>query len=237
MQGFPVDRLPATRSQVAVLVGVLLSAGLHAGALAWWLFRPAPAPLVLGVEQTVTVDLLSPVLPAGEQVQPPPAPQPEPPKPESEPEPLQPEEMAEQHKVVKKPPKKVQPPKPVAKPPVEQAPAAPAAAASAAAPSVAPPAPAPVTAARYDAAYLNNPAPAYPPLSRRLGEQGKVLLRVQVSADGKPLVVEVKKSSGFVRLDEAASKAAAKWRFVPARQGEAAVVSWVEVPIQFSLQE
>lgn len=236
MQGFPVDRSPATRSQLAVLVGVLLSAGLHAGALVWWLSRPAPVPLVLGVEQTVTVDLLTLAPPAGEQVQQPAMavpPPPEPPQPES----LHPDEMAEQHKVVKKPPKKVQPPKPVTKPPVEQAPAAPAPAASAAAPSAAPPAPAPVTAARYDAAYLNNPAPGYPPLSRRLGEQGKVLLRVQVSADGKPLAVEVKKSSGFARLDEAASKAAAEWRFVPARQGETAVASWVEVPIQFSLQE
>ena len=97
-------------------------------------------------------------------------------------------------------------------------------------------APVAVTAARYDAAYLRNPAPAYPPLSRRLNEQGKVLLRVEVSADGQPLTIELKQSSGFVRLDDAARKAVAQWRFVPARQGEAAVVSWVEVPVQFSLK-
>ena len=47
--------------------------------------------------------------------------------------------------------------------------------------------PVPVTAARYDAAYLHNPRPAYPPLSRRLGEEGKVLLRVRVSREGLAL--------------------------------------------------
>lgn len=233
MYGSPGDKFPGYRGQSAVLAGALLSASLHVVALAWWLVRPAPAPLQLGMEQTVTVDLLALAPPAGEQVQ---QPAPEPLAAQPEPEPLKPDEMAERHKVVKRlPVRKSQPPK--LKQPVEQAPAVPAPAASAAVPSSAPPAPAPVTAARYDAAYLNNPAPGYPPLSRRLGEQGKVLLRVQVSAEGKPLAVEVKKSSGFARLDEAASKAAAKWRFVPARQGDAAVVSWVEVPIQFSLQE
>lgn len=235
MHGSHGDKLPGYRGQSAVLAGVLLSAGLHAAALVWWLARPAPAPLQLGMEQAVTVDLLALAPPAGEQVQPP---APEPVAVQPDPEPLKPDEMAEQHKVVKSPPvRKSQPPKPAPKQQVEQATAAPVPTASAAVPSSAPPAPAPVTAARYDAAYLNNPAPGYPPLSRRLGEQGKVLLRVQVSADGKPLAVEVKTSSGFTRLDEAAGKAAAKWRFVPARQGETAVVSWVEVPIQFSLQE
>ena len=35
----------------------------------------------------------------------------------------------------------------------------------------------------FNAAYLHNPAPHYPSVSKRLGEQGRVLLRVQVSAD------------------------------------------------------
>jgi protein TonB len=63
------------------------------------------------------------------------------------------------------------------------------------------------------------------------------LLRVQVSAEGKPLVVEVRQTSGIARLDNAAREAALKWRFVPARQGDQTMASWVEVPIQFSLQK
>src|SRR6185369_5738332 len=48
-----------------------------------------------------------------------------------------------------------------------------------------------------DAAYLQNPKPNYPALSRRLGEEGKVLLKVRVGADGKPLAVDLEKGSNF----------------------------------------
>lgn len=101
----------------------------------------------------------------------------------------------------------------------------------------APPAPAVVTGARFDADYLSNPKPVYPSASRRLGEEGKVVLRVKVSPGGTPLLVEVKQSSGFKRLDEAARAAVEQWRFVPARRGDEAIESWVAVPLVFSLQE
>ncbi|MBI5937151.1 MAG: energy transducer TonB [Betaproteobacteria bacterium] len=90
--------------------------------------------------------------------------------------------------------------------------------------------------ARFDADYLNNPAPAYPSLSRRLREQGRVLLRVYVEPDGTTARVEIKSSSGFERLDSAALNAVREWRFVPARQGSTAVGAWIVVPIAFSLR-
>jgi protein TonB len=89
--------------------------------------------------------------------------------------------------------------------------------------------------ARFDADYLNNPAPAYPMLSRRQGETGKVLLLVQVSAHGTAAQVEIKQGSGFPRLDQAALNAVRQWRFVPARRGDAAVAASVVVPITFRL--
>lgn len=104
-----------------------------------------------------------------------------------------------------------------------------------AAPLISPPAPAPIVAARFDADYLQNPRPAYPPMSRRLGEQGKVVLRVRVSSQGSPLSVEIKESSGFPRLDEAARNAVERWRFVPARQGAEAIEASVLVPLNFTL--
>ena len=94
----------------------------------------------------------------------------------------------------------------------------------------------PVSAARYDLASLNNPAPAYPPLSRRFREEGKVMLRVRVSAEGQPLAVALAQSSGHPRLDEAARKTVLGWRFVPARRGEQPVAAWVRVPIIFQLR-
>jgi protein TonB len=90
--------------------------------------------------------------------------------------------------------------------------------------------------ARFDAAYLRNPKPVYPGMSRRLREEGKVMLRVFVLSDGNPQEIEVKRSSGSVRLDEAAKAAVNRWRFVPARRGNAAVAAWVVVPIIFKLE-
>lgn len=89
--------------------------------------------------------------------------------------------------------------------------------------------------ARFDADYLRNPKPVYPPMSRRLGEEGKVVLRVRVSAQGLALAVDVRQSSGYARLDEAARAAVERWRFVPAQQGGEAVEATVLVPLAFAL--
>lgn len=94
-----------------------------------------------------------------------------------------------------------------------------------------------VVGARFDADYLRNPAPPYPPQSRRIGEEGKVVLRVRVSADGNAQEVETKTSSGSNRLDESARKTVRQWKFVPAQRGGVAVESWVLVPIVFKLEE
>lgn len=92
------------------------------------------------------------------------------------------------------------------------------------------------TPASFSAAYLSNPAPGYPPESRRVGEQGTVTLRVLVARDGRPKRVDMEKSSGSARLDAAALEAVKGWRFVPARRGTEAIESWVLVPVVFRLQ-
>lgn len=93
----------------------------------------------------------------------------------------------------------------------------------------------PVSPPRFDAAYLNNPLPVYPNLSRRLREVGVVQLRVRVNAVGEPLEIQLFKSSGFTRLDDSALAAVQKWKFQPARQNGNAVEAWVIVPLDFSL--
>jgi protein TonB len=102
-----------------------------------------------------------------------------------------------------------------------------------------PPAPPaePFVQPRFDANYLKNPAPNYPPLSRRMGEEGKVILRVLVSAQGAADSVEVKSSSGSQRLDDAAVNTVKLWKFIPAKRGETAVQSAVLVPIIFKLEQ
>ncbi len=104
------------------------------------------------------------------------------------------------------------------------------------------PAPAPVAVAaeplveaRFDADYLSNPKPPYPRASRQLAETGTVYLRVHVGPEGQALKVELKRSSGFPRLDQSALDTVAQWRFVPARRGALQVAAWVVVPVVFSL--
>jgi TonB family protein len=105
------------------------------------------------------------------------------------------------------------------------------------APVVINPAPATFSPPRFEAAYLHNPRPNYPAVSRRLGEEGKVLLRVLVSPDGRAAAVNLEKSSNFERLDEAARQAVAQWRFVPAKRGDEAVEATIIIPLLFRLED
>ena len=93
-----------------------------------------------------------------------------------------------------------------------------------------------MTPPHFDADYLRNPAPEYPAFSKRRGEEGRVLLRVNVGADGLPRAIEIHTTSGFERLDDAAVETVKRWKFVPARQGDKPVAAWVLVPISFSLE-
>lgn len=110
--------------------------------------------------------------------------------------------------------------------PVPAAPAAP----------PAPPAPARVELPSSDADYLNNPKPPYPPLSRRLGEQGKVVVRVLIAVDGSAHKAEVRSSSGYERLDQAALATVLRWRYVPGKRGGMPEAMWFNVPINFVLE-
>jgi protein TonB len=104
------------------------------------------------------------------------------------------------------------------------------------APQVVAPAPIVVTEPIFNADYLNNPAPIYPSVSRRMGEQGRLVLRVLVSAAGAADEVQVRTSSGYLRLDEAAKETVRRWKFVPAKRGNEAVQAWVLIPISFRLE-
>lgn len=125
----------------------------------------------------------------------------------------------------------IAPPKP---PAVAESQARPIAAAVGAKPSAAEPTP--VTLPHLNADYLDNPAPDYPPASRELGEQGRVLVRAMVTVEGRVGQVALRKSSGFNRLDQAALDSVRHWRFVPARRGSQPVSAWVVVPVAFSIE-
>jgi protein TonB len=201
-------------------VGLSVTLALHVLA-AVFLLSYEPARKALLAVAPIMVDLITP-------------PVVEPPKPALPLEPPKPKPVA-----------RVKQPLPVPKPaPV------PILAVPAEAPSpvvVAPPPPSPVEVAGasgpaltqpiYNADYLDNPPPAYPSMSRRAGEQGRVVLRVLVSAGGTADEVQVFTSSGFPRLDEAARDAVRRWKFVPAKRGSEPMQTWVRIPIPFVLRE
>lgn len=235
--------LGESRSRLVCALLVLLA---HLAA-AWALWQTPVTPVVVmppGVVAVRWVAAPAPVVsapapPAQTSPEPPPAPQPVvTPKPVAKPKPVvKPKPVAKPKPAVKPSPvsPKPVPPVPQATPAATKAVSAPAASAPAQGQPQGPSEPQ-QTAPLFNAAYLNNPAPVYPPLSRRFREEGQVLLRVKVSAEGLPLAVELARSSGHPRLDTAARNTVLGWRFVPARQGEQPVAAWVKVPIVFQLR-
>jgi protein TonB len=232
------------RLSIAGWIAAAIALLFHAG-LAWWLMSltlpaktqpvellsmewvdsPLPEPVIApsNIEPLITemesVNEPEPVLVQNEVAPPPPLPE-------------QPKPMPKAQKV--KPVEKKTPiaqPTPVQNEPIsEQAELAPSSPKATASEVVKP-------LVKAQADYLNNPKPSYPRLSKRMGEQGEVRLKVQVGATGDVLMVALVKSSGFERLDEAALNAVKDWKFKPAKQGDEPVSSWVEVPVKFILED
>lgn len=187
------------------LVGLIVVVALHVAAgIALLTYQPARE--MLGIEKVVTVQFITPPAP----------PKPEPPKEEPKPKEVQ---IVKKTPPVPKPiiattaptpsPIEVTPPPepPKPQPPVEAAPPAPPA-------PVAPPAPAQPKVIS-GVSYIEKPPLEYPAISKRLNEQGQVHMKVTVNAQGKAEKIEVTKSSGYSRLDEAARKAMLAARFRP----------------------
>jgi len=222
--------LPRVSRNAAIVAGVV---GFHV--LALWALQSGL--LRRAVEVIVPVEILSEIItpPAPKVTPPPPAP-PTPVKqpvvkakaPTLPPAP-KPVAIAEPTPAPNAPTGVVEPQPPA--PPV----AAPVAAAPAPAPA-APPAPPKVELPSSDADYLRNPSPPYPPMSKKLGEQGSVVVRVLIGTDGSAQKAEIYKSSGFDRLDQTALKTVSGWRYVPGKRNGVAEAMWFNVPVNFVLE-
>ena len=83
--------------------------------------------------------------------------------------------------------------------------------------------------------YVREPAPHYPPQSRRLREQGLVVLRVVIDERGTACEIHIENSSGYARLDHAAREAVQRAAFRPYVEDGAPRRALVLIPIEFSL--
>lgn len=218
------ERMPTVPAER--LVGVLLVLILH-GAAVWglWQHRLIPTP-----DEAVTlfVNFLAP-LPPETKVEPrlivPPRAKPvEPPRPR--------QIVAEARSVA--PTDHVAPPPPPARPgpdpvpepqPMVQAP-----------PQATPLPSGPVSlSSELSVACPERNAPVYPAPSRRFGETGAVVLRVELSETGQVAQARVERSSGHPRLDEAALAAVRTWRCTPASRNGQPVRAVALQPFNFIL--
>ena len=195
---------------------LLLISLLHFGGIAFMvLASPQSQPEI--IEPTIQGVLVA--APKKEEVIPLPPP-PEPPKEKPK--------KVEKKPLPKAPPSEraVKAPEPEPLPPVEEVKQEPVEAA-----------PEPIVPPSADAQELNNPAPAYPAISKKLKEEGTVILKILVTKDGRVAEVEIQTSSGFKRLDDAAVRAIKRWKFNPATQAGNAIDYWYEIPFEFSLRK
>jgi protein TonB len=84
-------------------------------------------------------------------------------------------------------------------------------------------------------AYVREPSPRYPPQSRRLREQGVVVLRVVIDERGEASSIEIETSSGHARLDDAARDAVLRAAFRPYVEDGEPRRALVLIPIEFAL--
>lgn len=210
---------PAERpTSAASWLGFALVLAVHALAI-WWLMAQRLLPMP-DEAVTLMVNFIAP--PAPQQAAPKPAPKPPEPKP-----------------LPKEPPRQLVAQAPVlspAEPVAPPAPELPVVAPAPAAPAMPGPAGPVVLGGELSVVCPERRAPAYPPMSRRLGESGKVVLRVTLNAQGRVAKATVNQSSGFNRLDEAALAAVREWRCTPAQRNGQAVEATALQPFNFVLE-
>jgi len=84
---------------------------------------------------------------------------------------------------------------------------------------------------------LDNPKPPYPLMSRRLNEEGKVVLNVCVSLSGLVENLKLEKTSGHQRLDDIAIETVKKWKFIPAKTQDRDINACYLLPVRFILRK
>lgn len=197
---------------------------------------PKPEPIMV---QMIAPEPMPVVAPP-----PPPAPKPPPPAPapKPQPKPLPKPKPAPKPQAIKDPtpaPNAVtgttetQPPAPPIEAPTPPVPPAPPS------PPPAPPAPPAAPVVRppdVNAAYMSNPLPPYPQVSKRMGEMGTSIVRAYIDEEGRVQDIQLKKSSGYDRLDQAALDGIRKWRFKPGTSNGTAQPMWVNVPMKWELK-
>ncbi|WP_240635883.1 energy transducer TonB [Caldimonas tepidiphila] len=231
-------RMPAYRdgpagAERALVVGAVVAAHLAAG---WALLQVEAVRQTVGEVAPMFVELVAPPAPPAPPTPPAPAPAPKPvlkpaPAPAKAPAPapvIAAAQPAPAPATFTAPPAPVEPAPPA--PPVVQA-----------APPAAPPAPPappppPRTLNASEIQYLTPLRREYPLISKRMGETGRVVVRLMIDEAGRPQNITVQQSSGFARLDEASLAAVREARFRPYTEGGQPRAAWALIPFVYQLE-
>ena len=81
------------------------------------------------------------------------------------------------------------------------------------------------------------PTPVFPSISRRMREEGLVVVRVQINTKGYVDKATIQKSSGFERLDESALQAVRRAAFKPYPENGVAYPALADIPFNFKLKD
>ncbi|MDM0078636.1 energy transducer TonB [Variovorax sp. J2P1-59] len=93
----------------------------------------------------------------------------------------------------------------------------------------------PFVSASPKAEPSKNQKPVYPATAKRLGQQGKTIVRVLVDVEGRPSQARVMQSSGYQELDQAAVDAVSGWKYVPGRRKGVPEPMEFNIPVTWSL--
>ncbi len=83
--------------------------------------------------------------------------------------------------------------------------------------------------------FVYQEIPVYPALARRMGKEGRVLLKLLIDTDGKLVNVEVVEAAGY-GFTEASIDAVKKSTYAPGYRGGVKVATWALLPVSFRLQ-
>ncbi|MEQ1814405.1 MAG: energy transducer TonB [Candidatus Nitrotoga sp.] len=205
------------------LIGLLFVLALHGlGLYGLWRYGILPTP---SEAATLMVHFIAPPAPEPEPEQPKP-PEPSKPRPVDPPPPVHIHLAVETPVVLSDEPAVfVPPPEPVAETPLP------------APPQMELPSQPVTLSSELSVICPERTAPYYPMLSKRMNEQGKVILRVELGEDGKVTNATIKESSSFTRLDDAALATVKTWRCKPTMRNGVAVHAFALQPFDFILSE
>lgn len=84
---------------------------------------------------------------------------------------------------------------------------------------------------------LTRVEPVYPAIARQAGQQGTVLLKIEILVNGRPGRITITRSTSYPALDEAAVAAVRQWQFIPAKDLSSgrAIVCTTTLPVSFRL--